>query len=408
MKVQHLFLYFLLLWAALCCKTAELSTPKSTEKAITANPSVDGLAGATVSFDATTFTYTINVSASTDVKALKLSIPISAGATISPDPATARDYTNPVQYTITAEDGSKQVYTVQVVKAAGLLPTASFTVQNNGCTASCTINFTNTSTNASSYTWTFGDGTQATTPNATKQYTTSGSYTVTLRATGVGGTATSQQIVSVLGSATASGPTQVWDKSFGGSSNQIMNSMIATSDGGFLLGGTSESPVSGNKTATNYGSSDFWVVKINANGDKVWDKAFGGSGEDELTSMIATSDGGFLLGGRSGSPVSGSKTAPNYGSFDYWVVKINANGDKVWDKTFGGLGDDRMSSMIATSDGGFLLAGASYSSISGNKTTPNYSDEDYWVVKINANGDKVWDKTFGGSGDDRLYSIIAT
>ncbi|TAE31746.1 MAG: hypothetical protein EAZ91_06430 [Cytophagales bacterium] len=135
--------------------------------------------------------------------------------------------------------------------------------------------------------------------------------------------------------------------------------MIATSDGGFLLGGGSISPISGNKTATKYGSYDYWVVKINANGEKVWDKAFGGSDGDNLTSMIATSDGGFLLGGNSVSPISGNKTATNYGVSNCWVVKINANGDKVWDKAFGGSGynGDFLRSMIATSDGGFLLGG---------------------------------------------------
>ena len=117
-------------------------------------------------------------------------------------------------------------------------------------------------------------------------------------------------------------PTQVWDKIFGRSSIDGISSMIATSDGGFLLGGTSISPVSGNKTAINYGNPDYWVVKINANGDRVWDKSFGGTFDDRMTSIIATSDGGFLLGGYSVSLVSGNKTATNYGVYNYWVVKI--------------------------------------------------------------------------------------
>jgi hypothetical protein len=82
------------------------------------------------------------------------------------------------------------------------------------------------------------------------------------------------------------------------------------------------SPVSGNKTAGNYGSDDFWVVKINANGDEVWDKSFGGSSADTIFSIVATSDGGFLLGGFSFSPVSGNKTAGYYELGDSWVVKI--------------------------------------------------------------------------------------
>jgi PKD repeat protein len=406
-------LYSLFLWAVLSCKTAEVATaPKSPKKEITANPTVDGIAGAIVTFDAAVFTYTINVSATTDVKALKLTIPVSVGASISPNPATTRDYTNPVQYTITAEDGSQQVYIVKVVKAAAP-PTASFTVQNNGCTASCTINFTNTSTNASSYTWTFGDGTQATDQNANKQYTAPGSYTVTLQVSGAGGMAITQQGVTVISSPA---PTKVWDNSFGGYSTSELRSIVATSDGGFLLGGFANSGTSGNKTAAGYGGRDYWIVKINANGDKVWDKSFGGNNDEKLYSMVATPDGGFLLGGYSDSPISGNKTAANYNTSgiystdlaDYWVVKINVNGDKIWDKSFGGNSLDYLSSIVAISDGGFLLGGYSKSGISGNKTAVNYGNEDYWIVKINTNGDKIWDKSFGGTYVDMLNSTVVT
>ncbi|TAE23997.1 MAG: T9SS C-terminal target domain-containing protein, partial [Cytophagales bacterium] len=175
---------------------------------------------------------------------------------------------------------------------------------------------------------------------------------------------------------------KVWDKTFGGSGDDRLYSIIATSDGGFLLAGASESSISGNKTATNYGSFDYWVVKINTNGDKVWDKTFGGSGFDGLYSIIATSDDGFLLAGHSNASLSGNRAAPSYGSSDYWMVKINANGDKVWDKAFGGSGEDGLTSIIATSDGGFLLGGRSSSPVSRSKTAPNYGVHDFWVVKV--------------------------
>jgi hypothetical protein len=116
--------------------------------------------------------------------------------------------------------------------------------------------------------------------------------------------------------------------------------------------------------------------------EKVWDKTFGGTSDDELYSMVATSDGGFLLGGDSSSNQDGNKSAPNKGGADYWVVKIDGSGNIVWDKTFGGTVTDYLYSMIATSDGGFLLGGYSSSNQDDNKSDPNRGNEDYWVVKI--------------------------
>ncbi len=206
---------------------------------------------------------------------------------------------------------------------------------------------------------------------------------------------------------------KVWDKTFGGSDSDNLSSMIATSDGGFLLGGSSTSGQNGNKSApklSNGRNTDYWVVKIDGSGNKVWDKTFGGTDINELSSMITTSDGGFLLGGSSSSGNDGNKSAPNRGTVindDYWVVKIDGNGNKVWDQTFGGTGFDALSSMTATSDGGFLLGGYSRSSQNGNKSTPNKGSADYWIVKVDRSGNIVWDQTFGGTGFDGLHSMIA-
>ena len=200
----------------------------------------------------------------------------------------------------------------------------------------------------------------------------------------------------------------MWQRSFGGSSDDYLNSLQQTSDGGYILGGYSESKISGNKTSTNYGDFDYWIIKADASGNKIWEKSFGGSGDDCLSSLQQTSDGGYILGGNSSSGISGSKTSTNYGYSDFWVVKIDASGNKIWEKSYGGPNNDCMRSLKQTSDGGYILGGYSESKISGNKTSTNYGYSDYWIIKVDANGNKVWDQSYGGSSRDDFYGIKQT
>jgi hypothetical protein len=199
-----------------------------------------------------------------------------------------------------------------------------------------------------------------------------------------------------------------WDKTFGGSSDDELHWLQQTSDGGHILGGHSLSGISGDKTEKSRGFGDYWVIKIDASGKKQWDKTFGGSDDDFLNSLQQTSDGGYILGGTSSSPRSGDKSQNTKGLLDYWIVKIDANGNKLWDRTFGGNGDEFFASLRQTSDGGYLLGGDSDSGISGDKTDGNKGITDYWIVKINAHGNKEWDKTFGGNSVDQLASLQQT
>jgi hypothetical protein len=207
---------------------------------------------------------------------------------------------------------------------------------------------------------------------------------------------------------------KIWDKSYGGNLDDYITCILATSDGGHLLGGWSRSELSGDRTQANKGDGDYWLVKINANGDKVWDKAYGGNQDERMQTIINTADGGYLLGGYSTSGISGDKTQASKGDWDYWIVKISANGDKQWDKTFGGDKTEDLRVVLPTSDGGYLLAGSSGSGVSGDRTQPLRtgggigSNHDYWAVKINGNGDKQWDKAFGGNRTDILTNMITT
>jgi hypothetical protein len=177
---------------------------------------------------------------------------------------------------------------------------------------------------------------------------------------------------------------KLWDQTFGGSRDDGGVSVQQTSDGGYILVGSTHS----------FGSGyyDVWLIKADANGNKLWDRTFGGGKDDYGLSVQQTSDGGYILVGRTVSFGAGDG--------DVWLIKTDGNGNKLWDRTLGGSRDDWGRSVQQTNDGGYILVGATYSFGSGNY--------DVWLIKTNANGNKLWDRTFGGSGDDYGYSVQQT
>ncbi len=195
-----------------------------------------------------------------------------------------------------------------------------------------------------------------------------------------------------------------WEADFGGSDNDYLTSLKQTSDGGYVMGGYSYSITDGNKASAGFGGSDFWVVRLDRAGNKVWDRCFGGAGEDQLYALDQTADGGFMLGGWSASTPWALKSATNYGGWDFWVVRLDANGIQLWDKSFGGTNDDLLYDLQITWDGGCFLSGDSSSGVSGNKSSPNLNVTDYWALKLDSNGQKIWDNTFGGLNYDSAYS----
>src|SRR5438876_5065819 len=112
-------------------------------------------------------------------------------------------------------------------------------------------------------------------------------------------------IISHAAAKPMSGPRIEWQGTFGGSSDETLTSLQQTTDGGFILGGYSSSSANGNKTSTNFGGADFWVLRLDANGNKLWEESLGGNDNDFLYSLQQTADGGYTLGGSSRSSVSG-------------------------------------------------------------------------------------------------------
>lgn len=199
-----------------------------------------------------------------------------------------------------------------------------------------------------------------------------------------------------------------WQKSFGGSGTDFLQSIKLTVDGGFILAGNSDSPQGKQKKAAGHGLNDFWIIKLDAGGGEQWQQTIGGSGDDVLQSVCQTKDGGFILGGSSSSEKSGDKLSKGYGGMDYWLVKLNKDGAIEWQKDFGGKYFDELRSIEQTRDNGYILGGYSNSPESGSKLYDNIGIGDYWVLKLDRKGETEWEKVIGGDGDDQLYAVHQT
>jgi len=179
----------------------------------------------------------------------------------------------------------------------------------------------------------------------------------------------------------------VWQKACGGTDYDSATSIQETSNGGFIVAGSTES--------FGTGSRDFWVLKLDSTGNVVWQKAYGGSAVDSATSIQETLDGGFIVAGYTQSFGAGEE--------DFWVLKLDSTGNVVWQKACGGTDYDIAYSIQETSDSGFIVAGTTYSFGAGIS--------DYWVLKLNANGnisdcDLVGDTT--GTANDTVATVLAS
>ena len=196
--------------------------------------------------------------------------------------------------------------------------------------------------------------------------------------------------------------TVQWQKSFGGSSNDEANCIQQTQDSGYIIAGSTNSK-DGDVTG-NHGGDDYWIVKLTKNGAIQWQKCFGGSNNEYATSIQQTNGGGYIVSGYSFS--GDGDVSGNHGREDYWIVKLTNNGTIQWQKNLGGKRQDIANSIYQTKDAGYIIAG--YSDSHDGDVTVNYGTYDYWIVKLTETGIIQWQKSFGGSGKDYAESIQQT
>ena len=200
-------------------------------------------------------------------------------------------------------------------------------------------------------------------------------------------------------------PLIQWQRSFGGSNNDIAYAIKQTTDGGYIIAGSSTSQ-DGDVTGNHYNSQypeDFWIVKTDACGTLQWQKSYGGTGKDIAYSVQQTTDKGYIVAGFTNS-TDGDITTYHGGAADFWVIKLDTLGAIKWQETLGGAGEDGAQAIQQTSDGGYVVVGWS----SSNGDTLGDHDFDYWVVKLDTGGTVKWQKLYGGLGDDTPYDIQQT
>jgi hypothetical protein len=202
-----------------------------------------------------------------------------------------------------------------------------------------------------------------------------------------------------------------WQKNIGGNIDDIPGEIIETLDNGYLIAGISNSHMSGDKSEFNIGypattAKDYWIVKLDSIGNIEWENTIGGTSTDEAYTAVQFPDSTYLIGGSSLSDISFDKTAAGKGAFDYWLVKLRPDGSVIWDKTIGGSGSDFAWASALTNNNQVLLAGASESGISGDKTAINYGISDFWIMKIDSSANIIWQQTMGGNGSDIPFDII--
>jgi len=204
----------------------------------------------------------------------------------------------------------------------------------------------------------------------------------------------------------------VWTKSLGGTLNEKAYSIQQTADSGYIVAGLAYS--NNGDVSGHHGDSlhcDVWVVKLDAEGDIEWQKSLGGSGTDAAYSIKQTFDGGYIVAGYSYS--NDGDVGKNYGSADFWIVKLDSSGDTLWTKGFGGSKKDVAHSVWQTLDSGFIVAGYSFSNdsdVTGHHSGPpgSLNSPDAWVIKLSSSGTLEWQKSLGGSKSEDAWCVQQT
>jgi uncharacterized repeat protein (TIGR01451 family) len=198
--------------------------------------------------------------------------------------------------------------------------------------------------------------------------------------------------------------TLQWQKAYGGTDDDRAYSIQPVGNSGFIVAGfaaSTDEDVRGNHSPH---LADVWLLRLDASGNILWKKCFGGSAADTAYAVIHTPDKGFLIAGSAAS--NNGNITGNFGETDAWAIKVDSSGNLLWQKNYGGSGHDGFKSVVLNPDGTYTFTGYSGSAaVSGNS---NAGGRDLWVVKTTLNGEVIWSKLFGGSGDEQGYSVHTT
>ena len=190
-----------------------------------------------------------------------------------------------------------------------------------------------------------------------------------------------------------------WTKTYGGSDNDFPDEICVASDGGYIIAAatySNDGVVSG-----NHGEADMWILKLNANGDLEWQRCFGSSANDYGHDIMQLPDGGYIVLGHAGT--NNGDVTSTHGQRDIWLVRLDATGNIIWQKTFGGPGTDDAYGFKMTGDDGYIIAGNC--SVAGGDVLTTYGAGDFWIIKVGANGELIWQRTLGGTGLDGCADV---
>ena len=193
-----------------------------------------------------------------------------------------------------------------------------------------------------------------------------------------------------------------WQRCLGGIKYDYPTAIRQTPDGGYIVAGYSDSGITMSDRSDPRGLNDAWVVKLSESGGFQWERSFGGASHDYASSVSLTSDGGYIISGYTES--DDAYVTGNHGGLDAWVIKLYSTGTPEWQKCYGGSASDAAYSIQQTPDGGYIVAGGT-SSTDGDVSS-GLGASDAWVLKLDSTGAIVWEKTFGGSGGDFAQDIL--